>query len=119
MKKKTVKNRLDRLWSQITREKKYCEICGKAGNNPHHIIGRRNLNLRWDLRNACLLCSGCHTLNRNSAHQNPIWFMDWLKQNRPEDLKYLKEKQKESPRPYSIEDYLKTEEKLKHELENM
>ncbi len=91
---KKIKKRLDKLWSQIIRSKGSCEICGKTEYlNAHHVIGRRKLATRWDLRNGACLCSSCHTFSQNSAHQNPIWFDQWLRNNRPEDYKHLQEKQ--------------------------
>lgn len=114
IKKKTIKNRLDKLWSSIVHQKGKCEVCGKTSNlNSHHLIGRRNLSTRWDLRNACLLCPACHTFGNNSAHQNPIWFDTWLEDKRPDDRMYLKQKSKESPKPYSIKELLEIEEELK------
>lgn len=91
MKKSEIK-KLDKKWSQIIRSKGKCEVCNADANNPHHIIGRRNYTLRWDIRNGCLLCSGCHTFKTQSAHQDQIWFQDWLKENRKEDLEYLRER---------------------------
>jgi hypothetical protein len=67
-------------------------VCGKIGNQPHHIIGRVNHALRWDVRNGVWLCPGCHTMNTTSAHSDPISFMLWLKHHRPADYDYLKER---------------------------
>lgn len=103
----TIKNKLDKCWRDKVKEKKFCEICGRKENlNAHHIIGRRNLNLRWDLRNLCVLCPYCHTFGINSAHQNPLFFLDWMKKHRPDDLKYLQKKQYEAPQPLKVEDLL-------------
>jgi hypothetical protein len=55
-------------------------------------------------------------MGNQSAHQSPLWFDEWLRKNRPEDYKYLNEKRKEQPRPYSVEDYLGIEEELKQQL---
>lgn len=95
--RKTLRNKADKLWSQLIRlrNKGKCEVCGKEGNNPHHCVGRRNLTLRHDPRNGVLLCSGCHTLKVQSAHQDPIWFIQWMMQNRPDDYNYLFEKREE------------------------
>ena len=94
-KRKTCKREADRLWSLIIRRKNNscCEICGRPNaNNPHHVIGRVNYILRWDIRNGCLLCQGCHILNSKSAHQDPIFFIDWFKKHRLDDYKYLLKK---------------------------
>jgi len=115
--KKTVRKRIDKLWSEIVRSLEHCEVCGKQDyNNAHHIIGRTDLRTRWDIRNGTCLCSGCHTMNNQSAHGNPLWFNDWLEENRAEDYKYLKQKMKESPKPYSVSDYLEIEKELKSRL---
>jgi len=106
MKKKNLKRKLDALWSEIIRSKVYCERCGNFGNNAHHIIGRVNLVLRWDLRNGCLLCSNCHYLQKYSAHQDPLGFMEWFRKKRPEDYEYLKAKKNET-RTFTILDYIK------------
>jgi ribosomal protein S14 len=109
----TIKKKLDKLWSEKIRQKGRCEICGRKENlNSHHIIGRRSLNLRWDIRNGCCLCPACHTFSTNSAHQNPLFFLDWLKKHRPDDLKYLKKKQYETPKPLKINDLLELEKQL-------
>lgn len=89
--KKTEIKKLDTLWSAIIRGGGKCEVCGKIGLlNAHHIIGRRNYNLRWDVRNGVCLCPGCHTFSNRSAHQDPERFHDWLEENRPEDIEYLR-----------------------------
>lgn len=93
--RKKLKKKCDKIWSEIIRSKKYCEICGRLANNPHHVIGRVNYILRWNIRNGCLLCAGCHTSHRFSAHNDPIWFMDWFKKARPDDYKYLLKKKNE------------------------
>lgn len=89
---KTIKKKLDKEWGRLVRSKGECEVCGKTGYlNAHHIVGRRTLGLRWNVANGCCLCSGCHTLKRMSAHQDPVWFIDWLEKNRPDDLKLVRE----------------------------
>lgn len=90
--RKYLKNKADRLWSERIRERNNgkCEVCGRPATNPHHIIGRKNLALRHDLRNGCLLCYQCHVGSKVSAHNDPLWFMDWVERERPTDYKYLK-----------------------------
>lgn len=92
------KRKCDKAWSLRIRKrnKGLCEICGKPADNPHHTVGKKNLTLRYDLRNGCLLCSWHHTLsNRESAHGDPIWFIQWLIRNRPGDYTYLLQKREE------------------------
>ena len=71
--------KLDRAWSAQIRSFGCCEICGKTDTlNAHHIVGRRNRNVRWDLDNGMCLCSGCHTFKTQSAHQAPLWVNEKL-----------------------------------------
>lgn len=91
---KTLKRKADKLWSERIRAKQFCEVClsggvKKEGNNPHHIVSRRYLHLRFDLRNGCLLCPYHHTFGRQSAHQDPFWFREWLLKHRKADFEYL------------------------------
>jgi len=91
--RKTLKNKCDKLWSKIIRSKGKCEVCGTfKANHPHHVIGRRNFELRWDIRNGCLLCANHHTAGKFSAHNDSIWFMDWFLRARPDDYEYLLKK---------------------------
>jgi len=90
IKRTTVKNKLDKAWSKRILSKGKCEVCGSTSYlNAHHIEGRRNLRLRWDLRNGVCLCSGCHMFRKESAHQSPEWFHFWLEENRWEDLQHI------------------------------
>ena len=120
MKKSTVKNRMDKKWSLIIRSLGRCEVCGKDGDccqlHPHHVIGRKNLDTRWDLRNGVCLCATHHTLGKQSAHEQPLWFKDWLKEHRAEDYIYLNEFKKKKSKSFSIQDYLKIEESLNIKL---
>jgi len=113
-KKKTVKNRLDKKWSLKVREVGECAINNKDCSqqlHPHHIIGRRNTDTRWDLKNGICLCAIHHTLGKQSAHEDPLWFKEWLDENEPERMEYLNKKRKEPLHgTYSVEDYLKIEE---------
>ena len=90
---KTLKNKADKLWSKKVTANKICEVCGQYGNQPHHIIGRKNLRLRHDLRNGVCLCFTHHTGGNQSAHNDPQWFLnEWMVTNRPDDYNYLWEK---------------------------
>ncbi len=113
-----IRKRLDRLWSEITRSRNngLCERCNSPANQAHHVIGRKNYNLRWDLRNGCLLCANCHWLQSYSAHVDPIGFIDeWFKFAREEDYKYLKA-QKDKKINRTIFDYEELEKHLKEKL---
>lgn len=86
-----LRRKADKLWSEVIkfRNSGRCEICGKAGTNPHHIIGRKNLTLRHDPRNGILLCYQHHVGGKESAHQDIVWFYRWLVINRTDNMEYL------------------------------
>lgn len=91
--RKTLCRKADKLWSKIVLLKGQCEVCGsRRALNPHHVVGRRNLTLRHDPRNGVCLCSLHHTFGRESAHQDPVWFLYWLTEHRPDDYNYLIER---------------------------
>jgi hypothetical protein len=88
---------LDREWSKRVREdaKGRCEYCGIVSYpNAHHIFGRRNFGVRWDLDNGICLCSNHHKFdNKFSAHMTPTEFTLWLVKKRGEIwYQILKEK---------------------------
>ena len=109
---KTIKAKLDKLWSEIIRSKGYCEICGTTANlNAHHIISRHNKILRWDLQNGICLCVSCHKFSTHSVHNDPLGFMEFFKKKNPEDYKYLKNKKNQIAH-YTISDYEEIYQKL-------
>ena len=64
------------LWQQIVklRAKGVCEYpnCGKKEYlNAHHIYSRSHKSTRYEPDNGMCLCSGHHSLTRNSAHKDP------------------------------------------------
>ncbi len=89
---------LDKAWSQAVKIRAgyKCEISGMSKHqcrlNSHHIVGKRNFTLRWDLRNGLCISSSKHTLARQSVHQDPEWARQWLLENRKEDFEYLESK---------------------------
>ena len=110
--KKTWKRQLDKLWSEIIRSKGYCEICGTTVNlNAHHIVGRINNALRWDLRNGICICVSCHKFSTHSAHNDSIGFMKWFRKNHYKDYLYLCKKRNEIVH-YTISDYEEIYQKL-------
>ena len=116
---KQTKTSLDKLcekyWKAIIHAKLYCEVCGKpppfkeneemGNHNAHHIITKKNHNLRWDIRNGANLCPSCHKFGNPSAHGNPIWFAEWLKSHRADDYEYLKDSKWTKTKVWRIEDY--------------
>lgn len=69
--KKTLINKLDRVWSLVVRAKRQCDLCGHRGEisefDAHHIRGRARMSTRFDPYNGACLCKGCH---RFGVHQD-------------------------------------------------
>ena len=115
--KKSIRNKCDNLWKEIIHQKGHCEVCGRTDTlNAHHIIGRINKRLRWDIRNGCLLCASCHRLSKFSAHNDSQEFMKWFEEKRPVDYRYVEQKKHEISRNIDYEEIL---EKLKEVKGNL
>ena len=69
----------------LNRDDNQCVICGhdKKFLNAHHLIPKNFDEFALLIDNGISLCPGCHTLGKFSAHKNPIWFVEWMKINRP------------------------------------
>jgi hypothetical protein len=99
-KKKPRKSRLmkkaDIIYSKIIRSKGYCEKCGKICGQlqTHHAITRANMRLRYDLRNGFCLGAGCHKFNKDSAHNDPLGFVELVKKRG--DYEYLQKAKNET-----------------------
>ena len=109
---KSLRKKADSLFKTVGRKNAKCEVCETLPPeerinyrflNAHHIVGKANKTLRWDLRNRCWLCSYHHTLGNPSAHLNGLWFSEWLEKHRPEDKEYLRVKRNEVSH-YKIDD---------------
>jgi predicted DsbA family dithiol-disulfide isomerase len=75
-KRKTLKNKCDKLWSLIIRMPRRCEWCG-AGNRRFeaaHIVSRTYSKTRHWLMNGLCLCSSCH----RKAHAMPTLFSQFV-----------------------------------------
>ena len=85
-KKNSLNKLLDTLWSKAVKvlAKERCEYCGSTEYlNSHHVIGRRNFGVRWNVNNGVCLCAKCHQFSsRFSAHQTPTLFSDWIQKKR-------------------------------------
>jgi predicted restriction endonuclease len=86
-------------WSLKARELdgNKCAICGKTENlNAHHILNKECKHYQkyqFDVNNAIILCVLHHKFDRRcSAHTNAIWFSEWLKENRPKQFEWCKER---------------------------
>jgi hypothetical protein len=89
-----------KLWSEIVRKDGYCKYCeAKNGDlkqngkptilNAHHVIGRENYALCWDILNGVCLCQNCHKFSRHGAHRGGIIFSEWFRVTHPETYEYL------------------------------
>ena len=108
--KTTIKRKCDKCWSEKVKEraKHKCEFCGSTAHlNSHHVITRSNHILRYALENGCCLCAKHHCFDNQSAHKNPVWFIEWFAQRRPNDYDWLREHQWLPPEPIGIKDYEK------------
>jgi hypothetical protein len=77
MKRKMIRNKLDKKVGEIVRSKGYCVKCGKEQNlQACHIFSRKNLSTRWDLENVICMCAGCHFW----SHTNPVLFGEFVKE---------------------------------------
>ena len=92
--RKTLRNKLDKLCSEITRSKGKCQRCGKKNNlQTAHIFGRTYNSTRFDLDNLLCLCPDCHI---NFAHKQPILFAEFVRKILGEDkYELLKEKHRQ------------------------
>lgn len=125
----TLRRKADQLWSLRVRElhENRCAICGMLHGAPnangqpvylnaHHIEGRNNYITRFDFLNGIALCPGHHDLKRDSAEQSPLWFMEWLKNNRPNLPSYILGK-REIKAETSVEWYLAIIKRLEKPIE--
>jgi hypothetical protein len=79
------KKKADSVWSMLIRSVGRCAVCGEAGNDAHHLIGRGRLATRHSLANGLCLCHAHHKWsNTLSAHGAPLAFAEWLQKNHPE-----------------------------------
>ena len=96
-KRKTLRNKADKLFSQICLKGKRCEFCGKPATQPHHFLPKSlSSALRYDLQNCIPLCAKCHWLWHNRADgeiyakivlgRGQKW-ADYIKRNRKKMVK--------------------------------
>ena len=93
-KKQILYDQLEKLWPKAVKltyghfdgDYYYCEMCGKPckagegvgiglGINAHHIEGKQSYNLKWLVIGGTPICSGCHTMRKDSAHQDHSVFL--------------------------------------------
>ena len=75
-------------WSLKVKERDgfQCVVCGSREKlNSHHLVPREIKLHRWDVDNGITLCISHHKFNRQiSAHNNPMSFLVWLQEHRPQ-----------------------------------
>lgn len=128
--RKKLRKELDDSWREIIKlraggrcecvtDGKRCEkrgVFGRGTNlNSHHIFGKSNFRVRWDLRNGIALCPGHHTLNNDSAHNASPWFDKMLKKLRGKQ-KYLNLMHEAMKDGMAIHHTMEDLEKIKEEL---
>ena len=107
----------------------YCEICGKAcesgegagrgsGIASHHVIGKSNYNVRWEVEDGTPIDSGCHTMRKNSAHQDRSAFLKKLIDKRGQEW-YDRLEKKASPEGGSKKWSMVEMKKKKEELQKI
>lgn len=77
----------DVVWAKLVRQKNggYCLMCACQAIHAHHIIPRGLKAHRHNLMNGLPLCGRCHAFDNNkSPHQNPLGFLEWLRDYNPE-----------------------------------
>jgi len=103
MKKLTIpklRKKAFKLWAELVRKGGVCEICGvRKGDlnnkgkpiilHSHHLIGRENHALAFDIKNGVSLCIGHHKYFKDSAHKGGLIFHDWFMKKYPERYNYL------------------------------
>jgi 5-methylcytosine-specific restriction endonuclease McrA len=80
-------HKCDDEFSKLVRSQGKCERCGsREGLDAAHVVGRKNLNLRWNILNVICLCRRCHS---EFAHRYPKKFSLWFESTYPERVEYL------------------------------
>ena len=90
--KKSIIAKRDKEWRDAVMARDKCGVICKRTEgrlNAHHLIPKQFKECRWDLLNGIMLCFQHHKVGKYSAHQNAIWFADWLLKNRPEQYHYV------------------------------
>lgn len=69
-------------WSRQVRERdEKCIVCGRTDHlNAHHILPKETYKeFMFEPINGACLCPTHHKFGKYSAHKNPIWFAEFLK----------------------------------------
>lgn len=69
-------------WSKAVRARdEKCIVCGRIDHlNAHHILPKENYKeFMYEVINGATLCPTHHKFGKYSAHKNPVWFAEYLK----------------------------------------
>jgi len=75
--------RADKLWSQVIYAvfAGHCAKCKSMyGVSPHHVVKRRNKQLRHEVYNGMLHCPVCHRW----AEDYPVEYLKWMEEKFPD-----------------------------------
>jgi len=102
---KKLKSRCHSLWSRMVRDLagNRCVFCGDTKYiHAHHIEDSRLCpSLRYDIRNGLSCCASHHKFSSeakgrgDAVHKSFIFIYDYMTENRPEDIVYLREHRKD------------------------
>lgn len=90
--RKALRAKRDKEWREaVMARDKCCRICKRAEGklDAHHLIPKPFKEFRWDLDNGIILCFQHHKVGKYSAHQNAVWFTQWLLHNRRWQYDYV------------------------------
>ncbi len=92
-KKQSDKNKWIKFSKQLHTEFTGCSICGNSKYDIHHILEWRYYKeYRFCKENLIPLCKSHHKLSKFAVHQNALYFVKWLQDNRPEQHRWCYER---------------------------
>jgi 5-methylcytosine-specific restriction endonuclease McrA len=99
--KKTLKNKLDKISGEIKRAIGRCQKCGSYQQLQWcHVYSRKLLSVRWDLKNTFCLCTSCHS----KFHDRPTELTEWVKKILGEDEYWALTRRANTPKNWTIEE---------------
>jgi len=95
--KRIAKHKALKQWSidVRNRDNNQCVICSrKEYLQSHHILPKNGYpEFMLEVINGVCLCPKDHKFgSRKSAHRDPMWFAEWLREHRPEQYQWIKAK---------------------------
>lgn len=97
MKKRNFHLKEHRKWRELLLERDGgCAVCNETEKvlASHHILPEclKYKKYATELMNGIILCPTHHIWGIMSAHKHPLWFVDWLKKNRPDQYNWAMER---------------------------